>query len=365
MAGFRAELVAAGAAGDGLRPPERCFQIDVLRVQRHGGGFAAHDAGQAFYLFAGDDDADLRIQRDGLAIKEFQRFAFMGPAHGDVAADLVQIENVRRAAQFKHDVVGDVHQRRQRALPGALQARLHPIGRRGAGIHATDHAAAKTAAQIRSFNLDRQAFVQGHGHGDRRGNRQRRTGQRGHFAGHAKNRQAVGAIGRQLEREQRVVQVQRFADGLAGDHVHRQFQQARVVLRQAQLAGRTQHAGRLHAAHLGHPDLHAAGQFRAHAGQRHLQAGGGVGRAAHDLQAFAGTVVDLADAQLVGVRVRSDIDDMAHDHAGEGGCGGHGVFDFQAGHGEPVREFVGCDRGVDQRTQPGFGKLHDQPSVIR
>lgn len=40
VAGFRAELVAACAARNGLRPPERSFQIDVLRIQRHGGGFA-------------------------------------------------------------------------------------------------------------------------------------------------------------------------------------------------------------------------------------------------------------------------------------------------------------------------------------
>ncbi|MNI41102.1 hypothetical protein D3C73_953460 [compost metagenome] len=105
MAGFRAELVAARAAGDGLRPPERGFQIDVLRVQRHGGGFTAHDAGQAFHLITSDDHAHLRVQRDGLAVQQFQRFAFARPAHGDVAADLVQIEHVRRTAQLEHDVV--------------------------------------------------------------------------------------------------------------------------------------------------------------------------------------------------------------------------------------------------------------------
>jgi len=87
--------------------------------------------------------------------------------------------------------------------------------------------------------------------------------------------------------------------------------------------------------------------------------------APHTICSFAGAVVHFADAQLVGVGMGRDFDDVAHDHAAEGGRGGHGVFDFQAGHGEPVRKFFGGDGGVDQRTQPGFGKLHDQPSVIR
>ncbi len=365
VAGLGAELEAARTAGNGLRPPECGFEIDVLRVQRHRGGFAAHDAGQAFDLIARDDDADLRVERDGLAVQEFKRFAFTRPAHADVAADLVQIEHVRRAAEFKHDVVGDVDQRGQRALAGALKARIHPLGRRCARVHAANDAAAETAAQVGRFDLDGQALIERDGHSSGGRHRQRRAGQRGHFARHAQNRQAVGAVGRQLECEQRVVQVQRFADGLAGHHVRGQFQEARVVLRQTQFARRAQHAGGLHAAHLGHADLHASGQFRAHAGERHLQAGGRVGRATHDLQAFARAVVDLANAQLVGVRVRGDFDDVRDDHAGEGGRGGLGFFDFQAGHREPVREFIGCDRRIDQRTQPGFGKLHDQPSVIR
>jgi hypothetical protein len=163
----------------------------------------------------------------------------------------------------------------------------------------------------------------------------------------------------------KVKSVSSFTDRQAGRQVRGQFQQPRMILRQAQFARRAQHPRRLHAAHLGHADLHAAGQFRAHAGQRHFQTGRGVGRAADDLQAFAGAVVHLADAQLVGVRMRRDLDDVSHYHARESGRRGHGVFDFQAGHRKPVREFVGCDRGIDQRTQPGFGKLHDQPSVIR
>ncbi|CUJ54402.1 Uncharacterised protein [Achromobacter xylosoxidans] len=365
VAGLGAELVAARAAGQRLRPPERGFQVDVLRVERDRRGLAPHDAGQAFDLVACHHHADLRIQRDGLAVQQFERLAFAGPAHRQVAMDLVQIEHVRGPAQFQHDVVGDVHQRRHRTLAGALQARLHPGGGLRARIHAADHAAAEAAAQVRRLDPDRTQLVQSHGHGLGGRHRQRRAGQRGHFARHAQDRQAVGAVGRHLQREERVVQVQRFADRLARRHIGRQLQQAGMVLRQAQFARRAQHARRLHAAHLGHADLHAAGQFRADAGQRHLQAGGRVGRAADDLQQRAGAVIDLADAQLVGVRVRGDLDDVRDHHARERGRGRHGVFDFQAGHGEPVREFIGCDRRIDQRTQPGFGKLHDQPSVIR
>ncbi|CRE10820.1 Uncharacterised protein [Bordetella pertussis] len=350
VAGFGAELVAARAAGDRAGPPECRLEVDVARIQRHRGRFAAHDAGQALHLFAGHHHAHLGVQRDGLAVEQFERFAFARPAHGEIAADLVEIEHMRGTPHLEHDVVGNIDQGRHRTLAGTLQARLHPFGRRGARVDALDHAPGKAAAQIRGLDGDRQAMVDRDRHGLGRRRRERRAGQRGDFAGHTENGQAVGAIGRQLEREQGVVQIQRGADIGARAQRGRQFEQACMVLRQAQLARRAQHARGLHAAHLGHADLHAAGQFGAHARQRHGQARGRIGRAAHDLQQSARTVVDLAHAQLVGVGMGRDVDDARHHHAGKRRGGRLGFFDFQAGHGQPVRELIGADRRVDQRT---------------
>src|SRR5690606_6685156 len=121
-----AELVAARAPGDGFRPPEGGLDVDVGGVQGDGRGFAAHDARQALDLVAGDHHPDLGVELDRLAVEQLEGLAFAGPAHFDVDTDLVQVEHVRRAAQFEHDVVGDIDQRRHRALPCPFEPGFHP-----------------------------------------------------------------------------------------------------------------------------------------------------------------------------------------------------------------------------------------------
>src|SRR5690606_34654485 len=114
MTGFRAEFVATRLAHDGLGPPERPFQINIGGVQRDSGSFAAHDASHAFHDVAGRNNAHVGCEVHRLAIEQLQRLAFTRPAHRQTALDAAQVEHMGGSAQFKHDVVGDVDQRRYR-----------------------------------------------------------------------------------------------------------------------------------------------------------------------------------------------------------------------------------------------------------
>jgi len=80
--------------------------------------------------------------------------ALAAPAHVDRAAQLVLVVDVQRPAQFEHHVVGDVHQRRDRALAGALEALAHPRRGRRRGIHIADYAPGEPSAAVGIVDFD-------------------------------------------------------------------------------------------------------------------------------------------------------------------------------------------------------------------
>ncbi len=353
------EVVAAGTSLDGVRPPEGRFQVDVGRVQRHGGGIAAHDAGQRFDLFLVGDYANPVVELDGIAVQELERFALLAPAYVEGTVDLGQVKHVRRTADFQHYIIRDVDQGRHRALAAAFQAALHPFRRGGARVQAADDAAGETAAQVRRRNLDGQDFVAGDRHGARRRQAQRRAGERGHFARHAQHRQAVGLVRGQLDREFQVVQAQVIADVLADRRIFRQFHQAITLFRDAQLLGGAHHALRLDAAQLAGLDFErlavgARRQQRAGLGADRLHARAHVRRAAHDVQQGAGAGIDLAHVQAVGVRVLDHFLDFGHHHVGERRRNRFDLFHFQAGHGQQVGQLIRAHLRIDDGTEPVF-----------
>ena len=110
-----------------------------------------------------------------------------------------------------------------------------------------------------------------------------RTRHRRHLAGNTDQRQAVGAVRRQFQREQAVVEIEEGADRLPDRRVVGQHQQAGGIFGDAEFPCRAQHAGGLDAAHLGDLDREIAGQAGAGQRARHLEADGDVRRAADDL----------------------------------------------------------------------------------
>ena len=179
----------------------------------------------------------------------------------------------------------------------------------------------------------------------------------------------MAQVGRELEREQHVVQVQKGADVLAQRRVGRQFQQAAVVFAELQFARRAQHALAFHATQLAELDLERLAvltrrQFGTDQGHRHADADAGVGRTANDVQQRAAAHVDLAHAQAVGIRVLLGVLDLANHDLAERRHGGMTVFDLQTGHGQGIGQgFAGQGR-VAELAQPGFRKLHGLGFVV-
>ena len=75
------------------------------------------------------------------------------------AAQLVEVVDVQRPAELEHHVVGDVDQRRDRALAGALEALAHPFRRRRRGVDAADHAAGEAPAAFGRGDAHRDAVA--------------------------------------------------------------------------------------------------------------------------------------------------------------------------------------------------------------
>jgi hypothetical protein len=174
------------------------------------------------------------------------------------------------------------------------------------------------------------------------------------LARHAGQAQAVGAVGGQLDGEQGVVQAEVGADVGAHRGILGQRVEAGVILGEPELARRAQHAEGLDAAQLGLLDLELAGQDRTDHRAWHLHAGGSVGRAADDLQQFAGAGVDLAQLELVGVGVLLGLDDLRHHDTAEGGRGRFGLLDLEAGHGQQMAESGAVQLRIDEGPQPLF-----------
>ena len=201
-----------------------------MRVVRHGCGVTTHDAGERFDLHVIGNHADLVIHRDRVAIEQFELLTRLAPAHVQTTMYLVQIKNVGWAAELEHHVVGNVHQSRDAALATAGQAVHHPLGRFGFGIDVANHAAREAAAQIGRTHLHRQTVSSCNRNGRESGCFQRRVSQRSQFTRHAIHAQAVRQVRCELEGQQCIVKLEKFADVLTQRCVERQFQQPTMVV---------------------------------------------------------------------------------------------------------------------------------------
>ena len=187
-------------------------------------------------------------------------------------------------AQLQHHIVADVDQRRNRADAAARQTLLQPIGRSCLRVHIFNHAADKAAAILRRINTHRLGFATLH-----RGRLKRQRPvftlrERRHFARQAFDAQAIGAVGRDFERHQHIIERQIIADILPHRRIGRQnVQTVHTVIRQVQFVGGTQHAVRGLPAHFGGLDFEVARQHRARQSTRHFDAGGHIRRTAHNL----------------------------------------------------------------------------------
>ena len=361
--GVGREVVAPRSSRHRFGPPERRLDVDVFRLVGDGRRIAAHDAGERLYRLIVGNHADLLVDLDGVAVEQLERFAAATPAHGQATVNLVEVEDVRRTPVLEHHVVRDVDECGHRALPAASQSIDHP-GRRGsARVDIAHDAPGEASAQIGRLDLHAQLVVMRRR--DTGGLRrvQWRAGQRSHFARDAVHAQTVAEVGRELQREQGVVERQVLANALPHTCIGRQHQQPGMVVRQLQLPCRAQHALALDTAQLIQRDLErhtvvARRQLGTDQRARHLDSRTHVRCAADDGQRRAGAGIHLTHRQPIGVRMAVGAKHFGDDDIREWRRGGSHLFHLHAGHRQQVGQLGGGDGRVAEFAQPRLGELH-------
>ena len=170
-------------------------------------------------------------------------------------------------------------------------------------------------------------------------------------------------VGRELQREQRVVQAQVFSDVLPHRRIGGQLQQPPMVLIELQFARGAQHALTFHTAQFAQLDAEGFAVFSgwqngAHQGARHLDAHSSVGGAAHDVERRGLPHIHLAHAQSISVGMLHRLHDFTHHHLAERGGNRAQLFHLETGHGQGIGELLGAQGRVAEFAQPGFRKLH-------
>ena len=185
------------------------------------------------------------------------------------------------------------------------------------------------------------------------------------IAGDAVHAQAIGAVGRYLDLDHRIVEAQRLGGRRAGRGLGRQVDDAAVVVAQLQLAEGAQHAVALLAADLARLQRHVrAGNVAAGRREDALHAGARVGRAAHDLhQAAAG--IDSAQPEPIGIGMLHRLDDVADHEALERLARVGDALDLEPEHGEPVAQLGQCRLGVEMLPEPRQRELHRPSPPVR
>jgi len=237
VGGIGREVELPAAALNRLREPEGGFDEEIRRFVVDGRPVAAHDARQALGLVARADDAVPGGELNRFAVQKLDGFALARPAHGKaVGIQLLDVVEVRRAAELEHHVVRDVDQSRHRTLTGALKARLHPFRGLRLRVEVPDHAAREAAAEVGRLNLDREPALARGGNRSHRGENEGRARNGVHVAGNAHDGERIAAVGRELQLNLRVVKTRIFADVGADRRVVRKDPDAVVVLVDAEFA---------------------------------------------------------------------------------------------------------------------------------
>ncbi|MNZ51454.1 hypothetical protein D3C78_692690 [compost metagenome] len=351
------QAVGAGLAGDGDGVEEGALEEQVAGVGGDAAVLATHHAGDGQGALVVGDHQGVGAQGHFLAVQQHQLLASLGHAHADAALDLGKIEGMHRLAQLEHHVVGHVDCRVDGAHVGTAQTLDHPQRSRARQVDVADHPAEVARAGLAGQHFDVAHFVM---HRRYRGND--RAGHRSivqgtNFTGQTDNRQAVAAVGGQVDLDAGIVEVEVAANVLAHRRIGGQLEQAVVLFADLQFGGRAEHAERLDAAQLGLLDLEVLAQHRADHGEGDLDPRAGIRRTADHLEGFA-AIAHLADAQLVGVRVLFGCKDLADHHAAEDPGGGGDAVHLEAGHGQAGHQFIARNLRVNPGTQPLFAEFH-------
>ena len=358
--GLDGELASAPRGADGIE--ERHLEEDVLRRRRAAARLPADDAAQGLDALRIGDHRDRRVERVALAVEGRHALARARQADGEIARELVGVEDVERAAQIEGHVIGDVDEGRDRPEADRTQALLEPArarpvldlaesapGHEGAGADGVGGQFDFPAERARKARADRsqpRIFLKPPAAGGRQ------------VACDAAHAEAVRTVGGHRHVEHRIAEAEDLGEGQAQGGILRQLDDAGVLVRESHLALRDEHAVRFDAAdHAALEVEPGAGDAAADGGEHALHAGARVGRPADDLDP-CGTRIDDADLEPVGVGMGLGLD---HDGSGEGGELLGTVVDaleLETYVDERARELVQGRGSLEMILEPGEGQLH-------
>ena len=213
--GIRTLPQRAGSPAHAVAREFRGFEEHVFRPVRNFAVQPAHDPRERHGLFPVADDEIIGAEGKLLFVERRDLLPLFRAAHDDLsAADLVRVERVHGLPHFQKDEIGDVHDGGDGAQPRQRQPAAHPGGRL-APLHVLHVMTDIAGAEVGRLHLD----------GDRLflrlvfGIRDVRLFQglfqhRRHFARDPQNTLAVGAVRRDGDVENPIVQPHDLADVL-------------------------------------------------------------------------------------------------------------------------------------------------------
>ena len=268
---------------------------------------------------------------------------------------------MQRLAELEHHVVRDVDDGMDRAQTRAAEPLAEPERRTSAGAKAAHDPAGEPRATLAGEQLHRETLPGARARGFRLAPRERQAASSRELARDPEHAEAVAAVRRHVDLEDRVGESQVVGERVAERRVAVEQQQAVRLVRQLELLARAQHPVRLHAAQLCGADRLAAGQRRAHARERRLDPCRDVRRAADNLHALA-AVIDGADREPIGVRVARDREHLGDDDAVERRAGALDGLDLEPRAREVRRDALGVAVDGYEITEPVDAYAHAGPS---
>ena len=236
VAGVRQDGELAPGGGDANRFEQRDLEEGVGGRLGAARGLAAHDPADALGAVRIGDHHHLLVEAVGLAVERQDLLAATRHAHGEIARDLVGVEDVERAAQVVGHVVGHVDQRRDRAQADGAQARLQPRGA-GAVPEVAEQASGDEGAGVRfvpgQVALPAQGALEGPGHGRDVERLEFAEAGRRQVARDAAHAQAVLTVGCDRNLDHRIVKAEQLGKWHAQFGIVRHFNNALMIVRQA------------------------------------------------------------------------------------------------------------------------------------